>query len=133
MSRENLEVLRQLTDAFNGRDVPVFLNCCDPDIEIEAGRVLIGTPTYLGHRGVEQLFRDMTVAWEELRAEAAEVKAIGDAFVVRGEVSGQGKTAGVPFATSRMAAYVKFRGAKMVRCEFFPNEQEALKAAGLSE
>jgi ketosteroid isomerase-like protein len=133
MSEENVEVLRQFTDAFNSRDLPVFLNCCDPDIEIEAGRVLIGTPTYRGYRGVAQLFRDMTVAWEELRAEAADVKAIGDAFVVRAEVSGQGKTAGVPFATSRLAGYVKFRGAKVVRCEFFPTEQEALEAAGLEE
>jgi ketosteroid isomerase-like protein len=112
---------------------PSFLNCCDPDIEIETSRVLLGTPTYRGYRGVEQLFRDMTVAWEELRGEAAEVKAIGDALVVRGEASGRGKTAGIPFAASAMAAYFKFRRAKVVRCEFFPSMQEALEAVGLEE
>jgi ketosteroid isomerase-like protein len=101
MSQENQQVLQRFTDAFNRRDVPVFLKCCDLEIEIEGGRVLIGTPTYRGRDGVEQLFRDMAVAWEELRLERRDVVAGGDAaFVVAGDVSGKGKTTGAPGSTT---------------------------------
>jgi hypothetical protein len=38
MSQENQQVLQRFTDAFNRRDVPVFLKCCDLEIEIEGGQ-----------------------------------------------------------------------------------------------
>jgi hypothetical protein len=64
MSKENVEVFRQFidtwqknvaalrlfTDAFHRRDLDALLSCCDPDIEIGSGGVLIGTPVYRGMR-----------------------------------------------------------------------------------
>jgi hypothetical protein len=59
MSPENLDVCGSSQTHSTVATSLCSSNCCDPDIEIEAGRVLIGTPTYRGYRGVEQLFRDM--------------------------------------------------------------------------
>jgi hypothetical protein len=59
MSPENLDVCGSSQTHSTVATSLCSSNCCDPDIEIEAGIVLIGTPTYRGYRGVEQLFRDM--------------------------------------------------------------------------
>jgi ketosteroid isomerase-like protein len=100
-----VDLLRRYTDALNSRDLAAFLSCCDPDIEIASGGVLIGTPTYRGHSGIEELFRDIAVTWEELRSESHKVVAVGDALVIVGEAVGEGKTAGIPFAAQPMAAH----------------------------
>jgi ketosteroid isomerase-like protein len=132
--QRNIDVLRLFVDAFNRRDLPALLSSCDPDIEIVSGGVLIGTPMYRGQRGIEQWFRDMAVAWEELRSEARGITAVGEnSLVVLGDSYGKGKTAGVPFEVHDMAVHFKFLYARVARCEFFANEREALEAAGLRE
>jgi ketosteroid isomerase-like protein len=103
MSKENVEVFRQFidtwqknvaalrlfTDAFHRRDLDALLSCCDPDIEIGSGGVLIGTPVYRGHAGLEHWLRDVAVAWEELRNEPRHLMAVGDdALVVVGDAFG---------------------------------------------
>jgi ketosteroid isomerase-like protein len=133
MSEENVNVLRRFIDASNRRDLTAVLSCCDPDIDLDFGRVLIGTPTYRGHRGIERWFRDMTAAWEELQGELLDVVAVGGNEVVFvGKGSGRGKTTGAPFATD-MAALVGFTDGKVAHVEFFATKDEALEAAGLSE
>lgn len=134
MSQQNLDVLRRISDAFNRRDLAAFVGCCDPNIELDPSRVLIGTPTYRGHDGIERLFRDMAVAWEELRNEEIfDVVAVGgDDAVLVGEATGRGKTAGVPFA-ERMAVHVKFTHGQVVRLAWFATKEEALEASGLRE
>jgi hypothetical protein len=60
--------------------------------------------------------------------------AVGDdALVVVGDAFGVGKTTGVPVATHDAAVYLKFAHGKVLRCEFFANERDALEAAGLRE
>jgi ketosteroid isomerase-like protein len=133
MSQENVEVLRRFIDASSRRDLSVALSCCDPDIELAFGRVLIGTPTYRGHRGIERWFRDMTAAWEELQGEVVDVVAVDrNEVVVVTEGSGRGKTTGAPFAT-HSAVHAVFSHGKLVRGEAFATKDEALEAAGLSE
>ena len=76
----------------------------------------------------------MAVAWEKLRVEPRHLTAIGDdALVVVGDSVGMGKTAGVPFVTHHMAVHLEFAHGKVLRCEFFASERDALEAAGLSE
>lgn len=134
MSREDGEVLRRFTDAFNARDLSTFLGCCDPDVEIDGGRILIGAPRYRGRAGVERLVRDMDTAWDELHAEIRDVVELGHGeLVVVGEASGRGGTTGAPFAQSGVAAKIKLRGGKVLRCEFFAGELEAREAGTLSE
>ena len=133
MSQESIEVLERIRDAFNRRDLPAFLSCCDPDIEVVSDSALIGAPTYCGHAGMEQFFRDMAVAWEELRGDIHDVEALGnDTFVVISESAGRGKTSGAPF-TIDSASHVTLRHGKLARWEFFASKEDAIKAAGLSE
>jgi ketosteroid isomerase-like protein len=130
--QKNIDTLRRFSDAFNRRDLAALMSCCDNDVVI-ATAVLIDAPIYRGQRGIEQWFRDVAVAWEDLRAEARRVIAVGDGLVVVGDAFGTGQTAGVPFESREMATYFKFAHGKVARCEFFANEREALEAAGLRE
>jgi ketosteroid isomerase-like protein len=132
-SEQHLRLLRRFSDAFNRHDLDAFLRCCDQEVEIVSGGVLIGTPTYRGREGVEQFFRDTAVAWEELQLEARDVVPIGaDTLVIVGEAYGKGKTTGVPFR-ERRAALIRFAGGRVARLEFFATERDALEAAGASE
>jgi ketosteroid isomerase-like protein len=132
--QRNVDVLRLFTDAFNRRDLAALLSCCDRDIEIVTGGVLLGTPMYRGHREMERWFRDMAVAWEELQVEPHNLIAVsGNALVAVGEAVGRGRTAGVPFVVHDMATRLEFKDDKVVRCEFFTSEAEALEVGGVSE
>jgi ketosteroid isomerase-like protein len=133
MSEENVEIVRRFMDASNRRDLATLLSLCDPDIEIETGRLLMGTPTYRGQAGIERYFRDMAAAWKEFQAEVLEIVAVGSnevVFVGRG--SGSGKTTGAPVSADA-ALSIEFANGKIARVEFFPTKEEALEAAGLSE
>ena len=132
-AEQHLRLLRRFTDAFNRRDLDAFLRCCDPDVEIVSGGVLIGAPTYHGPDGVEQFFRDTAAAWEELQLEARDVVPVGaDTLVIVGEAYGKGKTTGVPFR-ERRAARIRFAAGRVARLEFFATERDALEAAGASD
>ena len=135
MSEENIEVLRRFIDASNRRDLTAALSCCDPDIELDFGRILIGTPTYRGHRGVERWFHDMAAAWEELQAELPDVVAVGvnELVCVNAAAFGKGKTTGVPFAAPPSASVVRFNHGKVLYAKMYATKAEALEAAGLQE
>ena len=134
MSEENIEVVRRFMDASNRRDLAAALSCCDPDIELDFGRILIGTPTYRGHSGVERWFNDMAAAWEELQAELPDVVAAGvNELVCVSAAFGKGKTTGVPFAAPRSASVVRFNHGKVLHLKMYVTKAEALEAAGLEE
>ena len=133
MSEENVEIVRRFIDASNRRDLTAFWSLCDPDIEIESDRVLIGTPTYRGQAGIERWFRDMAAAWEEFRTEVLEIVGVGSNEVVFiGRGSGKGKTTGAPVAADA-AVFIELADGKVAHVEFFATKEEALDAAGLRE
>jgi ketosteroid isomerase-like protein len=131
MSQKNIDCLAGFFDAFNRRDLPALLKCCDVDIAADYRGILIGTPTYRGHAGIEQLFRDMAAAWEELRSDRMEVIADGgDDLVLVGEAVGRGRTTGAPFV-AQGALHVRFTRGKVVGMRGFRTEREAFEAAGI--
>jgi ketosteroid isomerase-like protein len=133
MSEENIAILRRFADAANRRDLTALLSCCDPDIEIHSSRLLLGTPVYRGHAGIERWFRDMAAAWEDLQGELVEVVAVGpNELVVLGKGTGRGKTTGAPFV-SENPMLVKFRSGRVAHVEWFSTKEDAVEAAGLSE
>jgi len=75
----------------------------------------------------------MAVAWEELRGKPRDVVSVGDdALMIVGKAFGKGMTTGAPFR-AQVAVHLRFTRGRVVRCESFPNEQQVLEAAGLSE
>jgi hypothetical protein len=61
MSRENLDVLRRLNEAFNRRDVDAAVQCLDPEVELHPGiQVPDEESRYIGRDGLMEWFRNAT-------------------------------------------------------------------------
>ena len=135
MSRENVEVVRRVSDAYNRRDVEAMLDELHPEIEwypwlqVQLGG---GATVYRGHEGVRDGVRDGEDAFSEVRAELSEVRDLGERAVAIGHLRGRGKESGA-LTESELAWIVEFQGGKVIRVREYLDPKEALEAAGLSE
>jgi ketosteroid isomerase-like protein len=70
MSKENVEIVRDLYDAAARRDATTVFALYDPEVELDASGItlggLIGQPIRHGHDGVRSYFRDLHEAWDDL-------------------------------------------------------------------
>jgi len=135
MSQENAEVVRQVVEAFNRRDLSVMTQIFDPEIEWSWSSSLsglTGVGTYYGIEGVEAATREFFKAWEIFRQEAEEFIEEGDDVVVVVRMNGRLK--GSDQEIEQTAGHIwTFRDARVIRFRAFHTPAEALEAAGLSE
>ena len=131
MSRENVEVVRSIYEAFNRRDWDAAFRDQHPDVELT-------TPpgpnagTYRGREEIQGFWEEMLTAFEAGTAEPEELFEQGDqiAVVVKGRVRPKGSSAEVENRTGQLWT---LRGGKAVSMRMFPKPEEALEAAGLRE
>jgi ketosteroid isomerase-like protein len=133
MSQANVEIVRQLLDAFTQRDRAVWLALCDPEIEWFPPA---DWPESAAIRGAEAVW-DFTVTlddpWEEGAYELIEViDPENDKIAGRLRRHVRGKSSGID-AEFEYWNVVTFRGGRMIRSEWFGDRAAALEAAGLSE
>ncbi len=94
MSRENVETVRRLLDAFASRDVEAGIAETCPDIEIIALRSGIEGP-YLGHEGLLRMGAELIEQAPDFVMHIEEVRDCGDRVLVFG--GQRGTVSGVPF------------------------------------
>ena len=88
MSRQNLELARVFTEAWNRGDVDAVLELCHPEFEYHTSGDFLGVdPVYRGHEGFRKLERDFRGAWESLRVVVGELHD-GDGLAVRTDAYG---------------------------------------------
>jgi ketosteroid isomerase-like protein len=133
MSQENLEIARQIMDALGQRDLSRLISLADPDVEWrsffaigESGGV------YRGHDGTRQYMRDLSDAWEVVRADVDDSLVVGDIAVLVGRIHYRGKASGVETETP-VGWMLKLRGGKLASFRAFRDPEQALEAAGLRE
>ncbi len=135
MSQENVELLRQATDALNRRDVDAWLAFLSPDVVWEA---LPGVPglgeLYRGRAEVrawiDQLFE---LAEGVVHTEIEQVTELTDGRVFLAVVlTARGRGSGVPFEMPAWSV-IWFAEGLVTRRQVFWTRDEALEAAGLSE
>ncbi len=129
MSRENVETVRRLLDAFASRDVGAVIAENRPDVEIITLRSGIEGP-YLGHEGLRRWGAEMIEQAPDFVMRIEEVRDCGDRVLVFGRQ--RGTVRGVPF-DAVFAAVFEFEAGKVSRMEAFPTAEDALHAVGLSE
>ena len=133
MPRENVEVVRQVVEAWNGRDLDRFLEVCDPEVEwhpalapsFEGSEVL-----YCGHEGVERAWRGVWGGWEEFHLTISDTRAVGDRVLILGGIRARGKTSGAALE-SPWASVVEVRNAKLVAMADWLDHAPALETLGL--
>jgi ketosteroid isomerase-like protein len=141
MSQENVEVVRSITEAFQRRDREAnerSFDALDPEVEWDASRLAEVVPdiagVFRGHDGVRAFWRRWLTAWRDLRFDIQDVRDAGDEVVslVRNQRM-WGRRSGVEVQFQPYGWVYTFRGNKIVRVRWYPDQQSALEAAGLSE
>lgn len=131
MSRENVEIVRGLTDYFNEHGAPGPMEAFDPEVTFTT-RGDVGSPqTFAGHGGLMDALGNFHEVWERIEAQlielidASEIVVAVIRFVIRSR-------RGVDLDFEEGWVYW-LRGGKVVRIEQHASKAQALEAAGLSE
>ena len=112
MSQENVDVARQLIQAFNRRDLEALTQRFDPEIEWKpGGPAAVERAVYRGREQASGGFAATWEAWDLFHMEESEVRDLGDSILWLGRA----------------------RAGKLIRVQGFPTWHEALEAANLSE
>jgi ketosteroid isomerase-like protein len=134
MSRENVEIVRRLTEALNSRDLDrYYVEFFDPDVEWKTS---VEDPDAAIHRGM-QAYKRYLEEWIEsfdgLHADVEEYIDVGDDRVCTwSRFTGVGRTSGAA-ADWYLAIIFTFRDGKVLRGEEYFDRAEALEAVGLRE
>jgi len=132
MSRENVEVVARMYDAYAREDFETALSCLDPKIEFSQPADEPGGGTYYGHRGVIEAFASWTAPWEDYRVEVENLTDFGDHVLAKTRHNARGKGSGA--AVEHLIFQVwTLRNEKVVSATMYYDETEALEAVGLSE
>jgi uncharacterized protein len=85
----DIEVVREVFEAFAVRDIEGVIALADPDVVFTAvtGGVLGRAEPYRGHEGLREYFRDVAEVWDELVLKPREFRQVGDSVLVTGRVS----------------------------------------------
>jgi ketosteroid isomerase-like protein len=133
MSQENVRLVYQVIDAFNGRDLDAYLALMDPEVEFTPYEVWVqGGQPYRGHAGIRRWWDDTFEVLPDLKAEIYEVRDFKDRAFVHGCLRGQGAGSGAPIERTMWLAIEWREGLEVWWCAF-GSEAEALKAVRLAE
>jgi ketosteroid isomerase-like protein len=136
MSKENVETVERLVEAWNADDLDAFLAELDADVEwhpsLEPG--LEGKATvFRGHDGARRGGREYRgEAWERLTSRPQEIRDLGESVLALGHIELTARTTGIEF-TQEIGQLVDFQGGKIIRVRDFLAHADALEAAGLPE
>jgi ketosteroid isomerase-like protein len=133
MSQENVEIARQLFEAWNRGDLEWLLNRATPDFEFQTVQLFPDLePVYRGHEEFRQFWQTFREPWESFVIDIERIDPAGDDRVLAlFRFHGRGRD-GVDVKRD-YAQLFTFAGGMVAKVVGFADWQEALQAAGLSE
>jgi ketosteroid isomerase-like protein len=132
VSQENVELVIQLLDAFNARDLARFTDLTTPDFEWSPSMVAIEGEVFIGRPGIETYFGRMIDGWDSFRVEDGEFRDLGDRVLWSGRLDGRGRMSGANVSAPLDILY-EVRDGKIASMRSFLDHNDALKAVGLEE
>jgi ketosteroid isomerase-like protein len=135
MSRENVEVVRQVYEAAARRDSAATLALYDSEVEWDASRHPLGGLTARvvhGIDGLQSWFREWFAAWEGLEDRYDELIDAGQRVISVGSIRAQGRSSGVEVEMHAASVWT-IREGRIVHVVWFETRAEALEAVGLRE
>jgi uncharacterized protein len=135
MSRENVETIRRVYDAFARGDFRSALDIYDRHVVLLQGDDanvfgLDVSGVYWGVDGLKEYMRQVFETWSSVRIEAEEIITAGDSVVAAILMRVVGRGSGVPTELRYFHVWT-FRGDSVIRLELVPTREEALEAVGL--
>jgi uncharacterized protein len=133
MSRENVEIVRRVSEAFAGGDVETVFALVSPEIEWDFAQAdtWLEEQVYRGYEAITEFFGKWLGEWDDYRFELEEVIDAGDKAVAVIRDEGRGKSSGIKLER-RHAEVWTFCSGKVVRIEPFDDKAGALEAVGIS-
>ena len=132
MSQENVEIVRRMNEAWNGRDHGAWLAAYSPEAEIDWSRSrgpLKGV--YRGHDELEAFWDAFWSTFEDVQVEYHGFTEVGREVVVPNTAHIRGRQ-GIKVVARSTFVYTVESG-QITRNRMFEERAEALEAAGLSE
>jgi ketosteroid isomerase-like protein len=131
MSQENVEIVRRIQDAFlHGKYEAMFELIAD-GVEWDDAR-FPGGARLRGHQGMAKASGRWFGAWDEYEVEFLRNLDAGEKVVSFFRQRGRGKGSGATVEMEAAQVWTLRKGLA-VKLELFPEQAEALEAAGLSE
>jgi ketosteroid isomerase-like protein len=132
MSQENVETIREMVAASQRGDWAAAIAPFDPDVELDQTR-MPGGGIYHGVDGVWSFYRRWFGSWENIKVRPQRVLEVdADRVLSLLEVSGTGRESGAEVSMTTADLYT-IREGRIVRAIGYPDQREAVEAAGLSE
>jgi ketosteroid isomerase-like protein len=147
MSKQNLETLRQIYEAFNERDIDRLMTGFHPDIQIRetqdlayaaallrvlGPRFVILSGGYSGHKEVRRLWETVWEISDWFNVKVDEYIEAGEYIIVDLVLHARAKGTGRE-GEARTAHLWMMRDAKGIRLEVYPDKQQALAAARMPD
>src|SRR5262245_13893403 len=134
MPQENVEIVREHIEAYRQDDAPRSLSFVDPHVVVDRSRIgTVDSDVTYGDEGLVKAVRRQMGPFEEYAFEVERLTDLGSGAVLAVVTeSAFGKGSGIPVRRSFAGLYTVIDG-KIARITQFPNEEDAIKAAGLSE
>jgi ketosteroid isomerase-like protein len=131
MSRENVEVVQSLYEAFSRGDADAALSYFDPEVVMDASHRVDGR---IGHGRQEMvaILGEWLGTWDEWHEEVEETRDLGDRVLVISTQSGIGKGSGIEWE-NRFAMLYEMQNGKITRWTIYDDVREALETVGLTE
>lgn len=133
MSQENVETVKQLTDAFHRRDIDAFVQLTTADVEWEpVFAAQVEGAVYRGRSGIEAFLRELRETWDEFRPIPEDYRDLGSRVLGLGRLHAQGRNSGAA-VDAPWAGIFDFRGGEIFRIRTYLDHAEALEAVDLEE
>jgi hypothetical protein len=133
MSRDNLEVVRRMSDTFNRRDFDRLFETLHPDVEWVPIFAVLEGRVYRGHDGVRDWIEHLGEDWERFETHQEEFMPVGDRVLVLGHWHARARGSGIELDAQPASWVVDVRDGKVVRLQTYTDRKEAFRAVGLPE
>ena len=128
MSQENVEIVREVWDAYSRGDYDRIAGFHDPHIVV----VTLEEGDLYGNDAVLANYESWNEAWEGAETTPEEVIGHGDRVFVAARFHARGRASGVEVETRLYDVYT-VRDGTVLRIDEYATREEALEAAGLRE
>ena len=130
MTKSNVELARELNDAWNRSDWETTEALFWPDAEAIAPEGWPEAEDSRGWQAVLRQFERLKDSWTEERFELESIEAIDDQRVLQsGRWRGAGKESGIPLDLEIWIISI-FRDGRVAKIVYFTDRDEAMRAAG---
>ncbi|MCW3032807.1 MAG: hypothetical protein QOK19_2131 [Solirubrobacteraceae bacterium] len=131
MSQENVEIVREVFEAFNSEDIERTLALAHADLEIEIPAELSAEPdVYRGPDGMRRYFQSFQDVMKEIRFHPERFWDLGESVVVAIRLTANGRQTTIPVEQRSAGLWTICEG-KVIHVRAYPSAEDALTAAGL--